>query len=209
MAAGGEHHRIRLENRPVPRHEVETIRAEAHPIGDEQTRDVLIFDHRNAELLRSVRQGVEDGATRVVAGVAGPPVFVRPEETLIQPAIVESCELAAPIGELAYRVRRLPGHDLDHAWMAEEVALPKRVGEVLFPRVLGIACPEHRIDAARGQNSVRIESMPLTHDQHLASRLGRGDRRAQSGGARTDDQDVADPAAGRWCRHDYAFDSDR
>src|ERR1700719_2673486 len=209
MAAGGEHHRVRLENGPLPRHEVETVRAEANAVGDEKTRDVLILDHRDAELLRSVRQGVEDGATGVVPGVTGAPIFVCAEKALIKPAIGEPRELAAPIGELAHRVRRLAGHDLDHPWMAEEIALPKRVGEVLLPRVLGIARAQHRIDAAGGQYRMGAEAMPLSHHQHLASRLGRGDRRAQSGRPRTEDEDVADSAAGGWSRHRYAFDSDR
>ena len=201
VASGGENHRVRLEDGPFPGHQVETVGAEADTIGDEEARDVLVFNHRDPKLLRFAGQRVEDRPARVVARVTGPPVLMRAEVALIQPAIVEPRELAAPIGKLADGVGRLPGHDLDHARMAEEVALAERVGEVLFPRILRIACAQHRIDAARRQHGMGIEPVALAHHQDLASRLGRGDRRAQPGGARADDEHVADPAAARWCGH--------
>src|SRR6267143_7149005 len=85
--------------------------------------------------------------------------------------------------------------------MTEEVALPQCVGKVLLPGVLRITRAQHRVDAARRQYGMGIETVPLPHDQHLASRLGRGDRRAHPGRAGPDDEHVADPATGRRFSH--------
>ena len=126
---------------------------------------------------------------------------MRAKEALIQSAVLEGGEAAAPGGQLAHRIRRLPSHDLDHPWMAEEVALPQRVGEMLLPGILRIPRAKHGVDATRRQDRMGIETVSFAHDQHLAARLGRRDRRAQPSGASADDEHVADAATGRRLWH--------
>src|SRR6267378_6052072 len=163
----------------------------------QETGHVLVFDDRDSQLLHLIGQGVEDGPAGVVTRVTGAPIFMGAKETLIQPTVLERREAAAPGGQLAHRIRSLPRHDFDHPRVSEEVTLAQRVGEMLLPGVLRIARAQHRVDAARGQDGMRIEAMSLAHDQNLASGLGGGDRGAQPGRASPDDEDVADPATGR------------
>ena len=84
--------------------------------------------------------------------------------------------------------RRLPAHRLDDARVAEQVALPERVGGVLLPGVLGIAGAEGGVDAARGEHRVRVEPGPPPDDHHLAAGVVGRDRRPQPGRAGADDE---------------------
>src|SRR5439155_8006375 len=170
-------------------------------IGNEQARNVLVLDNRDPQFLCLACQRVENRAPGVVAGVAGPPILMRAEEALVQPAILERREAAAPGRQLTYRGWRLPRHDLHDPWMAEEVSLPKCVGKMLLPGVLRVTRAQHRVDATRRQDRMGIETVPFPDHQHLAPRLRRGDRRAQPGRASADDENIADPAPGGRFRH--------
>src|SRR4029450_6801530 len=72
---------------------------------------------------------------RPVAGVAGPPPPVGAEEPLVQAPVRGAGERRPPVGQLQHRGRRLPGHELDHPGVGQEVALAQGVGEVLLPGV--------------------------------------------------------------------------
>ena len=126
---------------------------------------------------------------------------MRAEEALVQPAILERREAAAPGRQLTHRVWRLPRHDLHDPWMAEEVSLPECVGEMLLPGVLRVTRTQHRVDATGRQHRMGIAAVPFPDHQHLAPRLRRGDRRAQPGRAGADHENIADPAPGRRFRH--------
>ena len=90
------------------------------------------------------RQRVQDRPARVVARVARAPPAVRAEEPLVDATVVGAGERATPLGQLLDGRGRLARHDLDDAGVAEQVALRERVGEVLLPRVFGIAGAERR-----------------------------------------------------------------
>ena len=87
-------------------------------------------------------QGVQDGASGVIPGIAGAPKRVG--------------EGAAPVRQLIDCRRCLAGHDLDHARVAQEIALAQGVGEVLLPRVPGIDGAKCRVDPAGGEHGMGI-----------------------------------------------------
>src|SRR6266545_802004 len=90
--------------------------------------------------------------------------------------------------------------------MTEEVTLTERVGEVLLPGVLGIARAEHRVDSACRQHGMRVAARPAPDDDRIGPGLGGSYRRAKPGGARPNDQDVADSRARRRNVHGRLLD---
>jgi hypothetical protein len=190
VTAGREDDRVGEVDRPLAGVEVEGDGAEARAVGDEQARDVLLVLDGDAEFGRLVRDGPQDGAPGVVARVTRAPPAVGAEEALVQPAVFGSGEHTAPGIELADGVGRLAGHDLDHPRIAQEIALAQRVGEVLLPRVLRVARPEGRVDATGSEHGVGVQLRPLAEDARLDAGPRRGDRGAQAGRARADDEDA-------------------
>jgi len=118
---------------------------------------------------------------------------VRPEEALIEPAILGARELASPLGKLEHAIRRLPHRDLDGSGIGQEIALAKGVGEMLLPRVLGVARAEHGVDAPRCEHGVGVLAGPLAHDHHLDACDRRRYRCPEASPAGADDEDVGDP----------------
>src|SRR5207302_9356834 len=114
------------------------------------------------------RECAQHGATRVVAGKARAPPPVRPEEALVDLAVVGTRERAAPLVQLGNGCRRLHAHGLDDARVAEPVALAQRVGRVLLPRVLGVARADSGVDAARREHAVGVETRPAADDDDRA-----------------------------------------
>ena len=180
VAAGREHDGVGEVDGPLAGVQVEGERAEARAVGDQQPRDVLVLLDADAELGGPRRDRAQDRAAGEVARVARPPPAVGAEESLVELAVRRCARTRTPSAASSRTAcGRLARHDLDHPRIAEEVALAQRVGEVLLPRVLGVARPERRVDAARGEHGVRVEPRPLAEHEHLHARLRGGDRGAQ------------------------------
>ena len=209
MTAGGQHHRVGQEHGPLAALQVEGQRPEADPVGDQQLGHVLVVDHGDAQFGDLGGQRAEDRPAGPVAGIAGPPPPVGAEEALVQAAVGQARERRPPVGQLQHRRRGLPGHELDHSGVGQEVAFPQRVGVVLLPGVLGVDGAEGGVDPPGGQDRVGVVAASLADDHDLAAGLVGGDRRAQAGSSRPDDQDVGDVAAKRRTRHGLRPRSER
>jgi hypothetical protein len=190
VPARAEHHRARQERHPLARVQVERERAETGAVRHEQRRDLVPLQDRNAEGLDARGERTHHRAAGEVAGVAGAPPAVRAEEALVETAVGEPRERAAPVGELLHRGGSLAGEKLHDLRVGEEVALAERVREVLLPRVLGVARAERGVDAAGGEHGVRVPAGALADHVHVGPGLGGGDGGAQAGAAGADDQHV-------------------
>ena len=204
VAAGGQHHRVGQEHRPLAGLQVEGQGPEAGPVADQQLGHVLVVDHGQAQLGHLGRQGAQDRPAGPVAGIAGPPPPVGAEEPLVEAAVRGAGEGRPPVGQLQHRRRGLPGHELDHPGVGQEVALAQGVGEVLLPGVLGVDGPQGGVDPPGGQDRVGVVAAPLADDHDLAAGLVGGDGGAQPGRPRPDHQDVGHVTAKRRTRHGYA-----
>jgi hypothetical protein len=67
-------------------------------VGDEQPRNVLVFNDGNADGLGFIGERVQHRPAGVVAGVTGAPVGMRAEEALVEAAVFSPREWAAPVG---------------------------------------------------------------------------------------------------------------
>src|SRR3954471_5420831 len=195
MAPAAQHDRVRDQSGAGPVVEVERERAEATIPGNEQLRDVLVLDHRDAQLLYSAAEGGEHGAPGPVARITRATPAVRAEEPLIDLPVRRARERAAPLDEFLDGLRRLADDGLDDVGVPEQVALAHRVGEVLLPGVLRISRPERGVDATGGAHRVRVQPWTLADDDGLAARFVRGDRGTQPGAARADHEHVDRMAA--------------
>jgi hypothetical protein len=201
VAAGGEHDRVGVEDRPLAGEQVERERPEAGPVGHEQLGDVLVVGHGHAQLGDLRRQRQQHRPAGPVARVAGPAVTVGAEESLVEAAVREAGERGAPVGQLLHGGRCLPRHDLDHARVGEEIPVPQGVGEVLLPGVLRVDRPEGGVDPASREHGMSVVTTALADDDDLPAGLVTGDGRAQPGGAGADHEDVGDAGAKWRSRH--------
>src|SRR5207302_3730752 len=100
VAAPAQHDCARHEGGALTGVEVERKRAETGAVGDEQPAHVPVLDDGDAPPINLLRECAQHGATRVVAGKARAPPPVRPEEALVDLAVVGTRERAAPLVQL-------------------------------------------------------------------------------------------------------------
>jgi len=87
--------------------------------------------------------------------------------------------------------------------VAQKAALAQRVGRMDLPRVFGVHRAEGGVDAAGGQDSVRVGAPTLADDEHVDAVRVELDRRAQARAAGADHQrpDTAAPIRCLLCIH--------
>src|SRR5918992_2466683 len=164
---------------------------ETGPIVDQKARDVLVVHDSQTEVGDDVGQGVEDGPAGVVTRIAGSPVAMSAEEPLVELPLWRARQGTPPVRQLLDRGRRLAGDYLDDPRVGKKVALPNGIGEMLFPRVLGVTRPQGGVDAAGGQGGVRVAVGALGDYHHFGAGTVRRNRRPQTGGPRAYHQDIA------------------
>jgi hypothetical protein len=175
--------------------QVERHRAEADAVVDQQVRDILLIVDGDAELGDLVRQRVEHRPSGIIPCITCAPVLVCAEKPLIQLAIGRAGEGASPFGKLKHRGWRLARQELDGVWIAEEVALLQRIGEVLLPAILWIEGAESGVDAARGKHRMRVLAGPLADEHDVASGSVGRDSGAQAAAAGADHKHIRDIGA--------------
>ena len=119
-----------------------------------------------------------------------PRVGVPAERSLEDSAVLRPIEDRAPGLELADAVRSLPGVELGHPGVVEELAADHRVAEVGLPPVLGVHVGQGRRDPALGHDRVGLPEQRLADEPDLRPRGLGLDRRPEAGAAGADHEDV-------------------
>ncbi len=156
----------------------------------EELDDGHLHVHVDAEVDRVVLQRADDLQPRAVADVGEAGIAVPAKVPLQDAPVGRAVEDRPPRLELAHAVRRLLGVQLGHAPVVHVLAAAHRVGEVDAPVVAVVHVPHRRGHAALGHDRVRLPQQRLADESHALSGGGGGNRRAQSGAARADHQDV-------------------
>jgi hypothetical protein len=152
--------------------------------------------------------GADQLETGAVADVRQPRVLVPAEVALADLAVLGAVEERAVGLQLPDAVRGLLGVQLGHARVVEELAAAHRVAEVDLPVVLGVHVAHRGGGTALGHHRVRLAEQRLREDRRPHALLAGLDRRAQTGAAGTDHDDVElvaldvrRRAVCRCCRH--------
>jgi len=211
-AAGGEHHRGRLEQ-GEPARVTEVPEGPGEPSGRAGPARVALFqqqvgdgglredpDHglrvtqfgRVLLLQRDdlLLQGADHFQAGAVAHVRQPRVLVTAEVPLADLAVLGPVEQRAPGLELPDPVRGLPGVQFGHPPVVQELAAAHRVAEVNLPVVVRVHVAHGGRAAALGHHRVRLAEQRLGDDRGLLAVQPGLDRRAQSRAARADDHHV-------------------
>ena len=202
-AAGGQHHRRRLEEDEV---------AALAPVAECARNPVAILDQvgdgafvedtdarfvvaelglvlllQRHDLLLQCADDLQAGA---VADVRETRVGVTAEVALADPAVLGAVEQRTVGLQLPDAVWRFLGVQFGHAPVVQELAATHGVAEVDLPVVLGI-CVTHRGGAtALGHHSVRFTEQRLRDHGHPQAAFTRLDHRTQTRAAGTDDDNV-------------------
>ena len=140
----------------------------------------------DALILQRTNQ-LEAGA---IADVREPGIPVAAEIALQDLPVSRAIEHRAPCLELADAVRRFLRVQLRHPPVVDVLSAAHRVGEVDLPAVAVVHVGERRRDAAFGHDGVGLAEQRLAQQPDPRAGRGRLDRRAQSGAAGADDEDV-------------------
>ena len=173
-AAGGQHHRRRLEQ-----DEVAALAPVAERAGDrvavlDQVGDRAFVEDLDPGLVVAelglvlllqrddlLLQGADDLQAGAVADVGQPRVGVAAEVALADPAVLGAVEQRAVGLQLPHPVRRLLGVQFGHPPVVEELAAAHGVAEVDLPVVLGVGVAHRRGAAALGHHGVRLAEQRL------------------------------------------------
>jgi hypothetical protein len=128
--------------------------------------------------------------TGPVADVGEPRVAMPAEVALQDQTVLGAIEERAPLLELQHAIGRLLRVELGHAPVVEELAAAHGVAEVDLPVVLLPYVAQRRRDPALGHHGVRLPEKRLADERRLHAHRVRLDRRAQTGAARADHDDV-------------------
>ena len=202
-AAGGQHHRGRLEQHEppgvpeVPERAGDPI-AVLDQLGDRGLGEDLDHRLRVAELDRVLLlqrdhlllQGPDHLQAGPVTDVRQPRVGVPAEVPLADLAVLGPVEHGAPRLELPDPVRGLLGVQFGHPPVVEELAAAHRVAEVDLPVVVRVHVAHGGGAAALGHHRVRLAEQGLGDDRGLLPVQPGLDRRAQPGAARADHHHV-------------------
>ena len=133
----------------LPVVEVERERAEARAVGDQQLRDVVVLDDRDAELGDLRRPACAGSPARCSRRRSTCAASGGRRRTAGRATVVGAGELRNPTRPAPRRPPAPPGTTISTTrGSPRQVALAQRVGEVLLPRVLGIARAEGGVDPA-------------------------------------------------------------
>ena len=178
-AAGGEHDGGRVEQDEPAALAPVAERAGDGAVGGEQLGDRALGEHldlrlvvaglgevlllqRNDLLLHRADQ-LEPGA---VTDVRQPRVGVPAEVALADPAVRGAVEQRAVGLQLPDAVGRLPGVQLGHPPVVEELPAAHGVAEVDLPVVVRVRVAHRRRAPALGHHRVRLAEQGLAHDRH-------------------------------------------
>ena len=134
-AAGGEHHRRRVEHLEPSALTLVTDDADRPPVGDQQPHDGEFHVDGDAAVDAVILQRPDHFETGAVADVRQPRIAVSAEVALENPAVGGPIEDGAPRFELAHAIGSLSGVELGHAPVVDVLAAAHRVGEVHLPAV--------------------------------------------------------------------------
>ena len=169
-AAGGEEHRLRVEDVEVAAGEAHRDHAAADAVAHEQVEQEVLVEERHAVLDALLVERLEDAVPGVVGGVAGAldgglaeVARVPAEPPLRDPAVGRAVERQAPVLEPVNRLDRVARQDLGRVLVGEVVAALDRVEHVPEP-VVRLLVPERGADAALRRAGVRADRDELADD---------------------------------------------
>ena len=196
-AAGGEHHRLGLQDVQLAGLHLErgdadhralgvADQVERHPLDEEvgPGLDVLLVERVQHRVAGAVGRGA--GALHRLFAVVG---GVAAERALVDRAVRIAVERHAEVLELVDDVRRLAAHELDRVLVAEPVGALDRVVEVIVPVVLAHVA-ERGADAALRRDRVRAGREHLGQHGDVQAGARQAQRRLHAGAAGADDDDV-------------------
>ena len=189
-AAGGQHHRLGLED-----DEAAALAVVAERPGDavavlEQADDGAFHVDVDALVDAVVLQGADHLQAGAVADVGQARVAVAAEVALQDAAVLGAVEHRAPGFQLADAVGRFLGVQLGHAPVVDVLAAAHGVGEMDLPVVAFVHVGQGRGDAALGHDGVRLAQQRFADQADRDARRGSFDGGAQPGAAGADDQHV-------------------
>src|SRR5215211_6085192 len=188
-ASGREDHGLRADRLEAAVEQVPDDHAlAAAVVDDEAPREELVVD-ADVPLHHLLVEHLDEDVPRDVGGVGRARLAGRPEGSLRDAAVGRPGKHRAPVLELVDVAGGLVAEDLDRVLVAEVVRALYAVEGVLFGVVLGCVA-ERRVDAALGGSGVAPHRVDLRDHRDVRAGVERLDRRAHSGTAGTDDEDV-------------------
>ena len=189
-AAGGEDDGFRAKNSESSAFAIVTKRPADSSAILQQSEDAHFHVHIDALMHAVVLQGADHFQAGTIADVREARIFMAAEISLQNPAIFRAIENRAPGLELAHPRRRFPGMQLRHPPIVDVLPAAHRVGEMDLPVVAVVHVGERGGDAAFRHHGVGFAEQAFgNHPDRNAGRR-RFDRRAQTGAARADDENV-------------------
>ena len=201
--ARGQHDRRRVEADEAP---VAAEVAEAAgdlPVRHQQLRDRALVEDPDVRLVVAgglvvlllqrddlLLQGADQLQAGAVTDVRQPRVGVAAEVALADLAVLGAVEQRTVGLELPDPVRRLPGVQLGHPPVVEELPAAHGVAVVDLPVVVGIDVPHRRGAATLGHHRVGLAEQRLRDDRRALALHAGLDRGAQPRPARTDHDHV-------------------
>ena len=190
-SAGGEQHG------PRPKQEQAAVRAGVGqsagdaPVAGQQAEDGdLHVDVDPTGVDQDVLQAADELQPGAVSDVGQARIGVGAEGPLVDHARARPVEHRAPALELEDPCRRLPGVDLRHPPVVDQLAALHGVGEVGLPAVEMVHVGERGGDAALGHHGVGLPEQRLADHGDRAAGLGGGDGPPHARPSGADHQDV-------------------
>ncbi|CAM5559353.1 hypothetical protein STENM36S_03525 [Streptomyces tendae] len=202
-AAGGDHHRGRLQHEEAAAlalvaEDARDLAALLEHPGDrallEDLQPGLVVPGLPEVLLLErddlLLEGADQLQARAVADVGQARVLVAAEVALRDPAVRGAVEQRAPGLQFPHPLRGLLGVQLGHPPLVEELAAAHGVAEVDLPVVAGVDVAHGGGDAALGHHGVRLAEQRLADHGRTGAPLAGLDGGAQPGAARAHHDDV-------------------
>src|SRR3989475_4001947 len=189
-AARGEDRRLPADPHHSSAAKVERGHPRARAAVDDEARDEVFIETVDfLELHRCLEERVQDVEADLVGREHGALDGHPAERALAHPAVRIAGPGTAPVLELDDLLRTPRDEELDRVLVGEEVGSLDRVERVQLQRIV---VPEDRRGPSLGGHRVAPHRVDFRHDgdREVGVRLGRRDRRAQSGRAPADDDDV-------------------
>ena len=189
-AAGGEDDRFRAKNFEPAAFAIVTKRADDSFAILQQREDANLHVHIDPLMNAVILQRANHFQAGAIAHVRQPRIFVAAEISLQNPAVFRAIENRAPCFEFAHAIGRFLRVQLRHAPIVDVLPAAHGVGEMHFPIIAIVDIRERGGDSAFGHHGVRFAEQ--TFANHPDRNAGRRsfDRRAQSGAAGADDENV-------------------
>ena len=137
-----------------------------------------------------VLQGADHLQSGAIADVREARIFVTAKISLQNAAVFRAIEDRAPGLEFAHPSGRFLGVQLGHPPIVDVLPAAHRVGEMDLPVVAVVHVGERGGDPAFRHHGVRFAEQRFANHPDRHARRRRFDRRAQTGAARADDEDV-------------------